>query len=248
MLGYDPFNVREVEPDFEVGREGQGMKTVDYAVKKDGAPIMLFQCAEAKTDLDDFEDHFLFDVFDDVEADVVVFTNGLSYHFFVNLPVEVGAQTQPFLEFNLLDYTQGHLETLERLSKPMFDSEHICSAAHELHSSRLLRGYLSAQAEAPDDRLVRFLATQVYGSGVSDEVLDRFRPVVQKVLEGAVDEEDAISVPDSDTEKEEGAPPSEEDIELSSSDGEPVENQEEGTEEQRGPFDKDLARRVIEDF
>ena len=42
VLGYNPFDVRDVEPDFNVGLGDKGMRTVDYALKREGAPLMLF--------------------------------------------------------------------------------------------------------------------------------------------------------------------------------------------------------------
>lgn len=250
-LGYDPFNVREVEPDFEVGREGEGMRTVDYAVKKDGSAIMLFECAEAKTDLDAVADSDLFQYFDEIEADVAAFTNGLSYRFYANLDGDLSVGELPFLEFNLLDYGAEQMEVLKRLTKPVFDGEKIRAAAHELRSSRLLRDYLARQTEAPDDHFVRFLAAQVFEGEVSGELLDHFRPVVRKVLgefvEGEIATDSAETTPEEETSD---APASEEDLELSSSDDDSFEDVDEldADEEGSGPFEKDLARRVIEDF
>lgn len=65
VLGYDPFDVREVEPEFAV-EAGEGeTKTVDYAVKIDGAPAILFQCEEAKAGLETLENDSLFRHFSD---------------------------------------------------------------------------------------------------------------------------------------------------------------------------------------
>jgi hypothetical protein len=51
MLGYNVFDLSEVDPEFiaDVGTK-KGEK-VDYVIKKDGVPIMLFECKTAGTDL-----------------------------------------------------------------------------------------------------------------------------------------------------------------------------------------------------
>ncbi|PSQ79338.1 MAG: hypothetical protein BRD41_07485 [Bacteroidetes bacterium QS_1_63_11] len=258
MLGYNPFDVREVEPEYEIGHGEQATKMVDYAIKEEGTPIVLLQCAEAKTDLDAYEDEargegFLFEYFGELEADVAAFTNGLTYRFYADLETSIRTEEHPFLEFNLLDYESDEIQDLRRLSKPAFDKEKILSAAHDLQTSQLLRSYFARQRESPDDHLVRFLAAQVYEGEISGSQLDRFRPLVQKVLEEFIGGDGEGAPPSeqetpsrSDRTEEPDASGREDDSERSSLGDEiPVdEDDENGT----GPFDKDLAQRVIDDF
>lgn len=256
MLGYNPFDVREVEPEYEIGHEEQATKTVDYAIKEEGTPIMLLQCAEAKTDLDAYEEEArgegsLFEYFDELEADVAAFTNGLTYRFYVDLETDIRVDERPFLEFNLLDYESTEIQDLRRLSKPAFDKEKILSAAHDLQTSQLLRSYFAQQQESPDDHFVRFLAAQVYEGEISGSQLDRFRPLVQEVLEKFGDgketpssEQENPSPPDQ-TEEPAASGMEDDSGRTSLGDEIPVD---EDDEEGSGPFDKDLAQRVIDDF
>ncbi|PSQ91686.1 MAG: hypothetical protein BRD30_03020, partial [Bacteroidetes bacterium QH_2_63_10] len=191
-LGYDPFDVREVEPEFDVGLEEQGMGTVDYALKREGVPLVFVQCEEAKTDLGTYDNRFLFQHFDDPEADIAVFTNGLSYRFYANLEAEIHTYDRPFLEFDLLDHNPAEIESLKRLTKTAFDTKELLAAAYDLNSGRLLRDYLVQQQESPDEHLVRFMAAQVYEGEVSGEEVDRFRSVVQRVLNEFVGDESDV--------------------------------------------------------
>jgi hypothetical protein len=275
-LGYDPFDVREVEPEFDVGLEEQGMGTVDYALKREGVPLVFVQCEEAKTDLGTYDNRFLFQHFDDLEADIAVFTNGLSYRFYANLEAEIHTYDRPFLEFDLLDHNPAEIESLKRLTKTAFDTKELLAAAYDLNSGRLLRDYLVQQQESPDEHLVRFMAAQVYEGEVSGEEVDRFRSVVQRVLNEFVgDESDVhptvVSREDESTTstseerpeplEQEGSdsPEQEEEPEVSASEAESssddVESFSEPPSDEEGdeadgddPFEKDLARRVIEDF
>ena len=258
-LGYDPFDVREIEPDFEMEVEEQGMRTVDYTVKRGSAPLMLVQCEEAKTDLGDHDDSFLLESLDELEADIAVFTNGLHYQFYVDLEAEVNAHRRPFLELDLLDYGPEEVEGLKRLTRSDFDVEAIRSAAYDRTCSRLLRSYFAQQQQAPDEHLVRFMAAQVYDGEVGADVVERFRPVVRNVLQEVVGGEGGIqeagpstteasmsSDPQQDRPQSPDQEQEQEDMELTASDEDALAN---GEEEQDGdPFDKDLARRVIDDF
>jgi hypothetical protein len=268
MLGYNPFDIREVEPDYEIGREERGTETVDYALKKEGTPTVLFQCTEAKTDLEAYENDArkevsLFEYFDELEADLAAFTNGLTYRFYANLEADVRVEARPFLEFNLLGYEPDQVQALERFSKSVFDRDEILAAAHDLQTGQLLRSYFARQQESPDDHFVRFLAAQVYDGEISGSQLERFRPLVQEVLgEFGEGEGEGQSQPDQEgralpEQTGESAP---RDLEAGvegtlseeakdgggRSDDEAPTNEDD--EDGSGPFDKDLAQRVIDDF
>lgn len=264
MLGYNPFDVREVEPDYQIGREEQGTETVDYALKKEGTPTVLFQCTEAKADLETYENKgSLLEYFDDLETDLLAFTNGLTYRFYANLDADVRVEERPFLEFNLLGYEPNQVQALERFSKSVFDRDEILAAAHDLQTGQLLRSYFVGQRESPDDHFVRFLAAQVYDGEISGSQLDRFRPRVQEVL-GEFFEREGEGQSPSDQEgralPEETGEPAPRDLEAGvegtlyqgakegggqSDDEAPTD---EDDEDGSGPFDKDLAQRVIDDF
>lgn len=190
LLGYDPFDVRQVEPGFVVEVEQQGTETVDYALKIDGAPGMLVQCEQAKSDLDALEGNPVFRHFQDVDANVFVLTNGLTYRFYADLQTKSDIERRPFLEFNLLHYEAENIEELKWLTRTSFDSETLRSAAFERTYSRLLEQYFVRQQSTPDDHFVRFLAAQVHAGDVSTELLGRFQSVVQDVLKRMVNNQD----------------------------------------------------------
>ncbi len=257
MLGYNPFDVREVEPEYEIGRGEQGTETVDYALKKEGTPTVLFQCAEAKTDLETYENDVrgggLLEYLDELEADLVAFTNGLTYRFYANLEADVRGKERPFLEFNLLGYEPDQIQTIRQFSKPVFDRSEILSAARDLQTGQLLRSYFARQRESPDDRFVRFLVAQVCDGEISGSQLDRFRPLVQKVLgEFGEDEGEGQSFSDQEGRAlpEQTDEPTVRDLEAAAEETQLDEeaSTDEDDEGESGPFDKDLAHRVIDDF
>lgn len=181
-LGYNPFDVREVEPGFAV-EVGEERRQVDYAVKRNGVPIMIFECKEAGTDLDAYDAAPLYRYFSQIEARIGVLTNGIGYRFYADLDREANADTRPFFEFNLLDHERGAVEELERLTKSAFDLDEILAAAHDLKYGRLLREYLERQWEGPDRQFVRFLAEQISQGGVAQGDAERFEPLVREALQ-----------------------------------------------------------------
>lgn len=191
VLGYDSFDILEVEPGHAVELEEEGKRKIDYAVKIDGSPAMLFQCEEATADLEAFDGDPLFRYFGELETSIVVLTNGLSYRFYADIGEEVGVDERPFLEFDLLDYEPEQITRLKSLTKPAFDTQEVLSDAFELRYTRLLQNYF-VQQQAPDEHFVRFLAAQVYEGDVSEGVIKRFRPIVRKILRQFATAEDEI--------------------------------------------------------
>lgn len=189
VLGYDPFDVREVEPGHTVDLGDGEAVTSDYAVRVDGRPAMLFQCEEAGTDLDGLDNPSILRAVEASGADVVAVTNGGHYQFYAALEERTGKARRPFLEFNLFEYESGvdqdseSVRFLRRLTKSEFDAEAVRSAAFKFRYTRRLQSYFAQQQETPDQHFVRFLAAQVYEGEVSEDVLEQFRPVVQATLQ-----------------------------------------------------------------
>jgi hypothetical protein len=115
-------------------------------------------------------------------VDVVAFTNGLHYRFYAHLGPNISVDERPFLTFDLMEEAPDRVERLRALARPVFDAESVLSDAYVHTCSRMLHSYFALQRQSPDDRLVRFLATQVYDAEVTDSVVARFRPVVRGVL------------------------------------------------------------------
>ena len=197
MLGYDPFNVREVEPGPTVELGNGVSEAVDFAVNIDGAPAMLFQCERATAGREAFEKATLLQRLDTLEATVVGLTNGFSYWFYTEVAAMGGTNLLPFLKLDLFEYESQQVTDLKRLTKANFDAEEILSLAFERQHTHLLQNYFAEQQQNPDEHFVRFLAAQIHEGGVSDDVLGRLQPVVQSFLEDVqVDRE--TSLPDQD--------------------------------------------------
>jgi hypothetical protein len=183
-LGYDPFDVREVEPEYTSALGAGQTSTVDYALKVEGGPAMLIRCYEVRTDPDvSADEEPLLRTLDELEASVVGITNGITYRFYADLEDPSTDEQSPFFEFNLLDYEPGTDTYLQQIARSSFDEQEVLSTAFTRKYTRRLRDYLARQRDATDESFLRFLAGKAYDGEVSKEVLDEFRPVVQNVLQ-----------------------------------------------------------------
>jgi len=152
----------EVEPEFTVNIDPDRDEKVDYAVYRDGTPVMVFKCAEAGTDLDGYDSEAFSRCFRAAEAKIGVLTDGIDYRFFADPGEQTLADSGPLMEFDLLDHGPEDIRGLRQLRKATFDVDTVLSAACEIRHRAPLSAYLDRQYRAPDEDFVQFLTQQVY--------------------------------------------------------------------------------------
>lgn len=181
-LGYDVFDIQEVEPEFTADVGTKKGEKVDYAIKRDDTPTMLFECKKAGADLSTDHASQLFRYFHVTSARIGILTNGIEYRFFTDLEEENKMDERPFLEVNVLDYSEAEVDELKRMRKSSFDLNEMLSTAHDLKYRKALLDDLEAQWQEPDDKFVSFMTKRVYDGRVTKRVRGQFRPIIRDAL------------------------------------------------------------------
>src|ERR1043165_5481568 len=83
-LGYDVFNPLEVVPEFIADIGIKKGEKVDYAIVRDGHPIILIECKHWSADLDPHNSQ-LFRYFHTTPAKFGILTNGIFFRFYTDL-------------------------------------------------------------------------------------------------------------------------------------------------------------------
>lgn len=98
-LGYDVFNPLEVVPEYIADSRLKKDEKVDYAIMKDGAPIILLECKKVDNDKLDVKKHAgqLFKYFTASKAKFIILTNGIVYKFFSDIEEQNILDKEPFL-------------------------------------------------------------------------------------------------------------------------------------------------------
>ena len=182
-LGYDVFDPNEVTPELiaDVGTK-KGEK-VDYAIIKDGKPIILFECKWCGTNLDKEHKSQLYRYFSVTETRFAVLTNGVIYRFYTDLEEPNKMDSKPFLEFNMLDIRESAVEDLKIFTQSFFDLDKNLTAATEFKYTREIKRILTAQFVKPSEEFVRFFAAQVYSGRLGQSVKQQFTEFVKKALQ-----------------------------------------------------------------
>ena len=110
-LGYDVFNPEEVLPEYTADVGIKKGEKVDYAILKDGSPIILFECKPCGAKLDSYSSQ-LYRYFSVTNARIAILTDGVIYRFYSDLVAQNKLDERPFLEIDLdrLHLVRGRVE------------------------------------------------------------------------------------------------------------------------------------------
>lgn len=183
-LGYNVFDPTEVVPEFTADFGTKKGEKVDYAIMRDGLPIMLFECKSSRATLGDAHKSQLHRYFSVTPVRIGILTNGVMYEFYSDLDAPNSIDQRPFLVVDMLSLTPSAVTELKRMTKAVYDQEAIISAAGELKYTREVRRLLEREFVEPSDDFFRFLMSHVYSGRLTERVRTQFDPIVRRALRG----------------------------------------------------------------
>lgn len=182
-LGYNVFDPTEVVPEFTADVGLKKGEKVDYAILKDGNPIMLVECKAAGANLDLGQIDQLLRYFHTSSARVGILTNGVVYRFYTDLDSPNIMDTKPFLEFDMLDIKEAAVHEVKRFTKSAFDPSELTLAATYLRYTKEIKAHIAEQFVRPSEELVLFFAGRVYTGKKTKAVVERFSEITQRALQ-----------------------------------------------------------------
>jgi hypothetical protein len=189
ILGYNVFDPLEVTPELiaDVGTK-KGEK-VDYAILRDGKPIMLFECKKAGAELSINHASQLFRYFHVTAARFGVLTNGLVYRFFTDLEQPNKMDEKPFFEFDILDFKDRDVDELKKFAKSAFDLDTILTTANDLKYTRAIQNRLTEWMASPSEDFVRLVSSELLGNKrFTPAVKEQFTLIVRRAFEQLIGE------------------------------------------------------------
>lgn len=181
-LGYNVFDPTEVIPEFVADVGIKKGEKIDYAIMRDGKPIILFECKAAGVNLDLEHASQLFRYYHVTSARIGVLTNGVVYRFYTDLEEANKMDAKPFLEFNMAEIHPPTVEEVKRFSKSAFNMDEVLSAAVELKYTKEIKRVLSEQMDAPSDEIVRFFTGKVYAGQKTQKVVQQFTDITKRAM------------------------------------------------------------------
>lgn len=189
-LGYNPFNINEVFPEYDAAIGTYKDQKVDYAILKDEKPIIIIECKAYGEPLDAKKCSQLLNYFVGVEPKIGILTDGCTYQFFTRESEESSKMdTRPYLVLNLEKPDALLINELKKICKDTFDPDEVLNAADELRYNRDFKFILSEQLQGPDEDFLRFFLKHkistgeiCYSGALTQKALNRFKPILAKSL------------------------------------------------------------------
>jgi hypothetical protein len=181
-MGYDVFNPLEVVPEFIADIGIKKGEKVDYAIMKDGQPIILIECKHWSADLDPHNSQ-LFRYFHTTKAKFGILTNGIMFRFYTDLVENNKMDEKPFFEFRVDDMKEAQVEKLKEFSKTHFNLESINNTASELKYMSELRNMIVKEISDPSEEFTKYFAKVVHPSKVvTAKILEQFKSLVKRTF------------------------------------------------------------------
>ena len=178
-LGYDVFNPLEVVPEMDCDINKKKGEKIDYAIIKDGEPIMVIECKHWQQDLDIHKAQ-LSRYFVATKAKFGILTNGIEYRVYTDLVNPNLMDEIPFLVFDIEHLRDSQIESIKKFSKEDFDIEKIMGSANELKYMTELKKLIKDIIENPTPDFVKSLAKNIYSGKFTENVLTQFSELVRK--------------------------------------------------------------------
>ena len=206
-LGYDVFNPLEVLPEMTCDIGTKKGEKIDYAILKDGQPVILIECKHWAQDLN-LHDNQLLRYFNVSPAKFGVLTNGIVYRFYTDLESPNKMDSRPFLEVNLLDLKDNHIEELKKFHKSAFDVNSIMSSANELKYTGEIKALIAKEFASPSIEFAKFFGRQVYDGMYTARIADQFVGLVKRSISSYISEmiSDRLKAAIKDNEEEQQQP------------------------------------------
>ena len=179
LLGYDTYNPTEFVPEFTADVGLKKGEKVDYAIMRDGSPIILIEAKACNVYLHNHDDQLL-RYFHTTKAKIGILTNGVIYKFYTDLDEPNIMDSKPFLEIDLLNMKDNEIVELKKFFKSNFDMSDILSTAEELKYSNSIKKVFQQQIDSPNEAYIDFFINHVYDGKKTKAVREKFQGIVKK--------------------------------------------------------------------
>lgn len=165
-MGYDVSNPIEVIPEYSSDFGIKKGEKVDYALFVNNQPFIILEAKDCRNDLTQSNVSQLYRYFSVTDAKIAILTNGIEYRFYTDSKEKNKMDKEPFFCFNILDFNESDVITLENFSRSNAQSRDVLSFLREKMAVEKVANFFKAQSSEPSAVFINFIKTQL-----SDESL-----------------------------------------------------------------------------
>lgn len=188
LLGYDVFNPNEFTPEYVADVGIKKGEKVDYAIVLNDEVVMLIEAKSVSEKLEK-HDSQLFRYFGTSKAKFAILTNGMTYKFFTDLEKTNVMDSTPFLELNLEDLSDNHIQELKKFQKENFDVDEIFSTASDLKYLSIIKKIIKEEFNNPSDDFVKTILNMgVYDGVKTNTVVEKYKPLIKRSINSHIND------------------------------------------------------------
>lgn len=188
VLGYDPLNPYEVYPEHAATFDPTTANKVDFAVLRDGVPVIAIECKRAGADLANYRGQLrrYFNALRPVKLGIL--TNGIVWEFFVDSDDENLMDEEPFLTLDLeaiagVGIGDEMLNAVASITKASYEPTAIAEMAHVLLVQKRLRLAVAQELRAPSIDFCRSLLKKIGEKNLQERTIrGRYEPMVKSAI------------------------------------------------------------------
>ncbi|MDE5770489.1 MAG: type I restriction enzyme HsdR N-terminal domain-containing protein [Ruminococcus sp.] len=186
VLGYDVFDTNEFMPEFTCDVATKKGEKVDYAILKDGEPIIIIEAKRAGLKLQKQQQCQLFRYFSTNRCRIAILTNGVIYQFFSDLNVPNIMDDEPFFEFNIFeDDPSIYISSVKQFCKEQFDIKNVISKAVFQKYATVVEKTLKQDLLNPSDELVKYFLSRPEvktGNRITSQMIEKHREITRQAM------------------------------------------------------------------
>lgn len=183
-LGYDVFDPSEVVAEFTADVGTKRGEKVDYAILRDGQPVIMIECKPMGAVLDSGKCNQLHRYFPThISARIGILTDGSTYLFFSDLEQQNIMDSRPFMKIDFENFNDRLLPELQKLTKDMWDLDSALSSANTLKYVGEVKRLFETESTNPSEDFVKYFASRIYDGMVTARVREQFHPIVKRAIQ-----------------------------------------------------------------
>ncbi len=191
-LGYDATDPYEVQPEYAADFRADRSDRVDFAIMRDGQPIIAIECKRAGADLASNRGQLraYFGALPTVR--LAILTNGLQFEFFVDCDEPNVMDDEPFLSIDMTCVAGDRLlveqlDALSSITNARFDPSAIADLASIKLVQRRLSAVLVEEVRQPSEEFCRLVLQKVGLRNLRrNSILERYQSLVQIAYHEAI--------------------------------------------------------------
>lgn len=190
VLGFDVFDINQVEFELVADAGNKKDEKVDIALKKDGKLLVIIEAKHHKENNLDNCVNQLIRYFTFTKAKFGILTNGFTYRIYTDTSAPNIMDNHPFLEFDINTISKEQLSELENFKFDKINIEFIFDRAERLATENIVKKSIKEELKNPSKEFISLFLKKINeGKRLTDKVQMQYSEIIKESATKIIQEE-----------------------------------------------------------